>query len=91
MKSKGALIVVAFAIAFLAIMYVSTRNLSSHRVEVCIEYQGRQACRTASASTREQAQRTATDNACALIASGMTDSIACTNTPPTKVTWLEAK
>jgi hypothetical protein len=90
-RKTGLWIVLIFAAAFAAIMYTSTRNLSAHRVEVCIEYQGRQACRTASAATREQARRTATDNACAQIASGMTDSIACTNTPPSKVTWLEGK
>jgi hypothetical protein len=90
-KNKALWIVVAVGLAFLAIMYTSTRNLSTYRVEVCMEFNGREACRTASAATREQAQRTAVDNACALLASGMTDSIACTNTPPKKVTWLESK
>jgi hypothetical protein len=90
-KKTGLWIVLIFAAAFIAIMYTSTRNLASHRVEVCIEYNGRKACRTASAATREQARRTATDNACAQIASGMTDSIACTNTMPYKVTWLDGK
>jgi len=91
MKRKGLWIVLGFGIIFAVIMYTSTRNLSAFRVEVCMEYNGRQACRTASAATREQAQRTATDNACALIASGMTEGIACTNSRPVKVTWLEAK
>ena len=91
MKNKGVWIVVIFLAAFLAIMYTSTQGLKAHRVEVCMEFQGQSVCRTASGSTREHAQRTATDNACALIASGMTDSIACTNTPPKKITWLEGK
>jgi hypothetical protein len=86
-KKTGLWIVLVFALAFAAIMYTSTRNLSTYRVEVCVEYQGRKACRTASAATREQARRTATDNACAQIASGMTDSIACTNTQPYSVNW----
>lgn len=91
MKNKGVWIVVIFLAAFLAIMYTSTQGLKAHRVEVCIEYQGREACRIASGDTKEHAQRTASDNACALIASGMTDSMACTNTPPKKITWLESK
>ena len=91
MKNKGIWIVLIFGLAFLAIMYTSTRNLSTYRCEVCIEFNGRSACRTASAAAREQAKRTATDNACGLIASGMSDSIACTNTPPSKVTWLDSK
>ena len=90
-KKTGLWIVVIFGLTFLAIMYTSTRNLSQYRVEVCIEFNGRSQCRAASAATREQAQRTATDNACALVASGMTDSIACGNTAPKKVTWLEGK
>jgi hypothetical protein len=43
----------------------------------------------ASGTTREQAVRTATDNACALIASGMTESMACTSAPPVSVKWLD--
>ena len=90
-KSKGFWIVLLFGVLFLIVMYTSTRNLSAHRVEVCIEFRGRQACRAASAATPEAARRTATDNACAFLASGMSDSIACTNTPPTSVKVLGAK
>jgi hypothetical protein len=54
-----------------------------------MEFNGRQDCRTAAAATKEQAQRAATDNACALISNGMTESIACSNTPPLKITWQD--
>ena len=50
-KSKGFWIVLLFGVLFLIVMYTSTRNLSAHRVEVCIEFRGRQACRAASAAT----------------------------------------
>ena len=58
--------------------------LGSMRVtcEVCITYHGRTACRSATGSSREETLRTATDNACAFLASGMTESIDCSNTPP---------
>ena len=91
MKNKAVWVVVIFGLAFLAIMYTSTRNLSAYRAEVCMEFNGRSACRTASAATEPQAIRTATDNACALLASGMTDSMACTNTPPKSVRRLSEK
>ena len=42
---------------------------------------------TASARTRELALRAATENACALISSGVTDSNQCNNTPPDSVRW----
>jgi hypothetical protein len=90
-KNKALWIVVLFGLLFLIVMYTSTRNLAAHRVEVCMEFRGQQACRGASAATLEAAKRTATDNACAFLASGMSDSIACTNTPPMSVKVLPAK
>ncbi len=90
-KNKGLWIVLLFGLLFLFVMYSSTRNLSAHRVEVCMEFRGRQACRSASAATPEMARRTAGDNACAFLASGMSDSIACTNTPPVSVKVLPPK
>lgn len=91
MKRTGLWIGVVVAAAFAVMMVASFRGVSRYRVEVCMEFQGRSACRTASASSAEQARRTATDNACALIASGMSDSIACTNKTPAKMTWLQGK
>lgn len=58
------------------------------RVEVCMEYRGRSACRTAAGATREEALRTAVDNACALLASGMTESIQCGRSEPRSVRVL---
>ena len=78
-------------ILFLALIvgYVVYSTMSAGRIrcQVCITYRGQQACRTASASTRELAQRTATENACAQISSGITDSNQCHNTPPDSVSW----
>jgi hypothetical protein len=54
-----------------------------------MEFRGSTACRTASAETREDAIRTAADNACAQLVSGMTDSIACTQTPPKSISCKE--
>ncbi len=56
------------------------------RCEVCVTYEGRVACREASGRTAEEAQRTATDNACAFLASGMTQTVQCTGRTPTRVT-----
>ena len=66
----------------------STMSLAQYRVEVCMEYNGRSECRTAAGSTEEYALRTATGNACALIASGVTDSMACERATPKSVKWL---
>jgi hypothetical protein len=82
---------IVFALAVVALMIYSLRSVSRFRVEVCVEYQGRKACRTASGEDRERAQRTAVTNACAQIASGMTDSMACESSRPASVRWLEGK
>ena len=76
---------IVFALLVLAYVVYSSMNLSGHRVEVCIAFNGRSACRTAAGASEEFARRTATTNACAELASGVTDSIACENTPPTSV------
>jgi hypothetical protein len=83
------LVSLAFVGAVVAALIRSTMNLAQYRVEVCMDYQGRASCRTAAGSTEEFALRSATDNACALIASGITDSMACGRTPPRSVRWLK--
>jgi hypothetical protein len=86
-KRVGLWVAILMAVFIAAIVY-STMNLKRFRAEVCMEFQGRTACRIAAAATREQAVRTATENACALISSGMTDSMACAQTPPRSVRML---
>jgi hypothetical protein len=64
-------------------------NLAQYRVEVCMDFEGRSSCRTAAGSTEEFALRSATDNACALIATGVTDTMACTRSQPRSVRWIK--
>ena len=74
---------------FTSLIVISTMSLKKSRVEVCMEFNGRTECRTASGRNQEQAQRTAIENACAILASGMTDSMACGRTPPQSVKVLK--
>lgn len=83
---KGLLILIG-VLAFFALMAYMTMGQRQYRVEVCMEFQGKQQCRTASGATKAGALRTATENACALIASGMTDSMDCQHRQPVKVEW----
>jgi hypothetical protein len=70
------------AAVFVALVIYSTLDLKRVRYEVCMEFNGRTACRIAGGETPERARRAAIDNACALISSGVGDSIACQNKPP---------
>ena len=86
---KAAVIGIVFLIAVAAAIYFSTANLAAHRVEVCMEFKGMTSCGTAAGATEQNALRAATTVACATIASGVTDSIACDQATPKKVTWLK--
>ena len=89
MSRKAKLGVAVAFLAFAGILVYSSLGLGEVKVEVCIEFKGRTGCGTAAAPTEEEALRTAADNACALIASGMTDSIACSRTEPKSIRRLE--
>ncbi len=88
MNKKIVLIVVFAAVGFFAALIYNTMSYSQHRVEICMEFEGRQNCATALGNTKETAYRSAVDTACATIASGMTQTIACSNTEPKSVKWL---
>lgn len=80
--------IVAFLVFVGATTYLMLGN-RKNRVEVCMAYEGRSACSTASGETRDAAQRTATDAACALIAGGVTGTMQCTHNSPKSVRWLD--
>ena len=64
-------------------------HMAGHRVEVCMEFNGRTSCRTTSAASEEFAERTAVTNACSDLASGVTETMACERATPVKVTILK--
>ena len=86
--NKPVAVGIAIVAVILAVIVYSSLNLAGHRVEACVAYRSGTACRTASGSSEEFARRTAISNACAQIVSGMTDTIACEQASPTKVTVL---
>lgn len=86
---KPVLIGIIFVVAVLAAIVYSSMNLSKYQVEVCMTFNGNSSCRTASGKTKDETLQTAITNACGDIAGGVTDSIACERTLPTKETWLK--
>jgi hypothetical protein len=90
MKKKGTiLLAVLFMAVFLYFMVRSTFQAGRYRCEVCMEFEGRRDCRSASAETREHAIRTAVDYACAQIAGGVTETSRCTGSRPASIRWIE--
>jgi len=86
---KPVLVGILIVVAILGVIVYSSLNLARYRVEVCMAYNGQSNCRTASGSSEEFALRSARSNACAGIASGVTETIGCEGTAPAKVTWLK--
>ena len=87
--NKPVAVGIVIVLMILAVIIYSSFNLAGHRVEACVAYKGGTACRTASGSSEEFARRTAISNACAQIVSGMTDTIACEQMPPARITQLK--
>ncbi len=86
--NKTVAIGVLFVLVVVAFLIYSSMHLAQYRVEVCINYQGRIECRTASADSRDHALRSAQSNACALLTSGVTNTMQCENLQPSSVKWL---
>jgi hypothetical protein len=87
MKKKTVWFAIAFVVVFLLFVVSTTFQGDRVGVEVCMVFRGQRDCRKARARNREQAERTAITNACAQLASGVTDTGLCENTPPESVTW----
>ena len=81
-KNLVAALVVLVPIA--GFVVYSSFQVSAVECQVCVRFDGREMCRAASAATRNEALRSATDNACALLTSGMTNSIRCQQGEPLK-------
>lgn len=89
--SKTVAIGIVFLGVVLAFLIYSTMHVAKYRVEVCIAFQGANQCRTASADTQAHALQSAQSNACALLTSGVTETMQCERQTPTSVKWLSAK
>ena len=85
MSKTVKLVVLAFVLAVVGYIVTSSMGVAKVSCEVCIDFKGRRACRTARGPTRDDAIVTARDNACAQIVSGRTANILCGGTQPTKI------
>jgi hypothetical protein len=52
-------------------------------------FNGQTTCKTVNAKSQDAAVRSATENACADISSGVDETIRCQNTEPKSVRWLK--
>ena len=85
---KTVWLAIVFAVLVIGMVVVSTFRQDRVRCQVCVSFNGRRDCRTASATNQQEAVRTAVANACAQLASGVTQTTQCENTQPDSIDWL---
>jgi hypothetical protein len=85
--SKPALAGTVFAVVALVIIVIVSVSNKSVRGEVCMEFNGRTACKTVSGDDKDHVIQTARTGACAEISGGVTDTIRCEHETPKSVTW----
>src|SRR5437868_9926444 len=82
-RKPVAWIAILFAAVVLGtILYSTFSRGQRYRCRICITYRGQTDCRTGSALTQMEAQRTATIAACAQLSGGVIESNKCESTPP---------
>ena len=70
--------------ALISFVVWSSLRIGGVRCEVCIQFEGRQACRAVDGTGEEETLAAARTNACALIASGVTQTMACERMQPAR-------
>lgn len=83
MKRTSWVALVALASVAGFVVYTSLQS-GGVRCEVCMTFDGRQVCRTVEGATEEEALGGARNNACALLTSGVTNTLACERGTPAR-------
>ncbi len=85
-QKTGRLIALVIALVVLgAVLILGSRALVQAECELCVTFRGVTTCRRGSGSDQREAIQAAQKAACAVMAGGMNESIACDNTSPTNV------
>ena len=75
----------ALCALFLAALFFATARETGVRCEVCVDFAGARACRTASGADREKAANEGQSTACAALARGVTQAFACQRISPASI------
>lgn len=79
---RNALVSLAVLAPVVGYVIWASFHVSAFECRVCMTFEGRDVCRTVTGATEVEGLRTGIDNACAQLASGVTDSLRCQRTPP---------
>jgi hypothetical protein len=83
-RARSTWLLVGGLLLFMGLIVYRSLQVAGYQCTVCIDFRGQSACRKVEGPTEHDALMGATNNACAFVAAGVTDSIACERTQPTK-------
>jgi len=81
---RNALVTLGVLLPVIGYVVYSSFQVSEFECEVCITFEGADACRTVAGKTQEDSLRGAVTNTCAQLSSGVTDTLRCERTRPRK-------
>jgi hypothetical protein len=81
---KGLAIGIAVALAGAAALYWTTLAHAGAECRVCLRYDGRERCASATGPGEAEAEAAAVMTACGVLASGVTGAIECQRTVPSE-------
>jgi len=83
-RRRSAWLLTAALAVFMAFIIYRSLQVAGYQCTLCISYRGQDACRTVQGPTEHEARSGAITNVCAYLAAGVTDSMACERTQPSK-------
>lgn len=81
---RNAIVTAVVLVPIIGYVVYSGFQVSDFECEVCMAFGGREECRTVTAKTEVEGLRGGIDNACALLAGGVTETLRCQRTQPRK-------
>jgi hypothetical protein len=83
--ARAAVIGGLFGIVMLGTIVYLSMGFDTYTCEVCVTFNGRTQCRTASGADEKSAMMAAHDNACAFLIASKTDGFLCSQAPMTRM------
>ena len=79
---RGVVATLAVLAPVVGFVVYSSLQHGTVQCDVCIVHHGQRVCRTVTAANEEEGIRGAVDNACGMVASGVTEVVRCTTSRP---------
>ena len=81
-KARRKYLILLIVAGFAVLLMWNTMTSQQVECEVCVEFNGRRNCATASAANEAQAAQSAQSTACGTISSGMAGAVMCGDAAP---------